>query len=228
MIPTAYGEKNADSEGPIVTEISKLGHSSIALEKDGRVLVIDPGNLSEHARVREAEAVIVSHKHPDHIVPEALEGSDAMVWGPQEVIDVLLDAGIDKARLTVVSPGDAFEVAGFAVTAFGDQHALVHPTMPPLQNNAYLVDEVLFHPGDSFTTAPDPASVTTLFTPIAAPWLKLAETIDFVKAHPTAVVVPIHDAILSESGIAITDGALQRFIAGRPYHRIGGSETMSV
>lgn len=206
--------------------ITHLGHSSLAIEKGDEMLVIDPGNLSRHERVRDARAVLVTHAHPDHIVAEALDGSDAEVWGPQEVIDLLAEAGIPAAQLHVVSPGDTFSAAGFTVTAFGGTHAAVYPGLPVLQNNAYLINEELFHPGDSFTTAPDPAKVRVLFTPIAAPWLKLAETIDFVRAHPTADIVPIHDAILSPAGIGITDGVLQRTLGDRNYRRLAYDESL--
>ncbi|QUY60841.1 MBL fold metallo-hydrolase [Gulosibacter molinativorax] len=221
----AYGVAPG-TKGIIVTAITKLGHSSIALEKDERILVIDPGNLSPHDRVRDAEAVIVTHAHPDHIVVDALDGSAAEVWGPQEVADVLVRDGIATTRIHVVAPGDTFSPAGFSVTAFGGQHAAVFPGMKVLQNNAYLVDEELFHPGDSFTTAPDPALVKVLFTPIAAPWLKLAETMDFIHAHPDADIVPIHDAILSDAGIGITDGVLRSRFEERAYRRIRKDETL--
>lgn len=217
-----------ETGGITVTIITKLGHSSIALEKEDRVLVIDPGNLSEHAHVRDASAIIVSHCHPDHIVPEALAGNNAGVWGPQEVVELLSEAGLAASRLHIVAPGETFSAAGFTVTAFGGLHAAVYPGMQVLQNNAYLIDDELFHPGDSFTTAPDPTRIKVLFAPIAAPWLKLAETIDFVQAHPTAAIVPIHDAILSEAGIGITDGALQARLEGREYRRLGAGETMSI
>ncbi|KAB1642747.1 MBL fold metallo-hydrolase [Gulosibacter chungangensis] len=208
------------------TKITHMGHSSLAIEKDDLLLVIDPGNLSSHKLLRDANAVLVTHKHPDHIVPEALDGSDAQVWGPQEVIELLAEAGIPEAHLHPAEPGDTFTAAGFSITAFGGSHAAVYPGMPVLQNNAYLIDNELFHPGDSFTTAPDPANVRVLFTPIAAPWLKLAETIDFVRAHPSADIVPIHDAILSPEGIGITDGALQRLIENRAYRRLGYDESL--
>ena len=46
---------------------TKLGHSCVRLEKDGAVLVIDPGTFTDAAAaLAGAAAVLVTHQHPDH------------------------------------------------------------------------------------------------------------------------------------------------------------------
>jgi len=47
---------------------TKLGHSCVRLDKDGAVLVIDPGTFSDAAGALDgATAVMVTHEHPDHL-----------------------------------------------------------------------------------------------------------------------------------------------------------------
>ncbi len=85
---------------------------------------------------------------------------------------------------TAVEPGQEFEAAGYRVRAYGGQHALIHPDIPRIANLAYLVaddDTNVYHPGDSFTV-PEDTVVDTLFVPLNAPWMKLMESIDFVRA----------------------------------------------
>ena len=41
--------------------------------------------------------------------------------------------------------------------------------------------------------------------PASAPWLKLAEAIDFVRAVGAARTMPVHDALLSDKGAALWD-----------------------
>ena len=36
----------------------------------------------------------------------------------------------------------------------GGRHAVIHPDIPVIENNAYLVDGTHLHPGDSFTVPP--------------------------------------------------------------------------
>jgi hypothetical protein len=42
--------------------------------------------------------------------------------------------------------------------------------------------------------------VEVLFVPTAAPWLKIAEAIDYLRAVAPRTVVPIHQAVLSLQG----------------------------
>ncbi len=56
-------------------QLTKLGHACVRLEKDGAVLVIDPGAWSGDDAIGGAGAVLVTHEHPDHLVPGALRRS---------------------------------------------------------------------------------------------------------------------------------------------------------
>ncbi|MEV4195183.1 MBL fold metallo-hydrolase, partial [Streptomyces toxytricini] len=47
-------------------KLTKRLHSCVQLEKDGRVLVIDPGAFSEPDAGLGADALLVTHEHPDH------------------------------------------------------------------------------------------------------------------------------------------------------------------
>ena len=37
---------------------------------------------------------------------------------------------------------------------FGGQHALIHPSIPIVANVGYLIDDAVYHPGDSFIVPP--------------------------------------------------------------------------
>jgi len=53
----------------------------------------------------------------------------------------------------------------------------------------------LFYPGDSFTDLGK--SVDVLALPIAGPWLKISESIDYALKLKPKIVFPVHDAIRS-------------------------------
>lgn len=211
-----------------MTRISLLGHSGVRLQKRGAQLVIDPGVYSQLSGLGEAAAVLVTHGHPDHLAPGALDRFTADVWAPEDVVTQLVDAGVPPQRLHAVAPGESFQVAGFEVMTLGGEHAVIHSTLPTVRNNAYLIDEALMLPGDSFTLSQHPGVVEVLFTPMSAPWLKLAESIDYVQRFPNAIIVPIHDAILSDAGKRLVDSVLGRALPARTLRRLQPGESLDI
>ncbi|MQM24846.1 MBL fold metallo-hydrolase [Glycomyces albidus] len=196
--------------------LTKFGHSCVRLDTGEGAVVIDPGVFSDPAALDGADAVFITHQHPDHCNDPALrllaeDRPDVRIFGPSGVSATLADV-----PFTVVSADDVIPVAGTEVKVFGEHHALAHADIPVVQNVGYLIDGI-YHPGDSFTV-PD-APVRALLVPVAAPWLKLAEAIDFIRAVDAPAVYPIHDAILNDDGLAIVDRMLANLI-GEPFQRI--------
>jgi L-ascorbate metabolism protein UlaG (beta-lactamase superfamily) len=140
----------------------------------------------------------------------------------------LTEAGASDERVHEASAGTEFSAAGFSVRAMGSEHAVIHPKLPPAANIGYLIEETALHPGDSFVTAPEGVTVHTLFLPISAPWLKLAEAADYLNRVKPNVAVPIHDAFLSEPGRALTDQVMNTLSGDVQYRRLGKDESLSV
>lgn len=203
--------------------LTKFTHACVRLEQDGSVIVLDPGNFSEvEEAVAGASAIMITHEHPDHVdearICAAVHADPRLaVYAPAGVAQALRDAlGQDASasRVHAVEPGEFHTVAGFDVQTFGGQHALIHPHIPVVRNVGYLINGELYHPGDSFIV-PDGASVGTLLVPIHAPWSKTAEVIDFVTSVRAPRAHQIHDALLSEAGLAMVEGHVSRL--GRRY-----------
>jgi hypothetical protein len=112
-----------------------------------------------------------------------------------------------SGQVHAVRGGDAFEVAGFSVHAYGHEHAVVHRSVPVIPNTGFLVDGAVFHPGDALTIPEDPAPV--LMLPYNAPWLKVGEMIDYVRAVGPARAYAIHDGLLNERGLGLMANLLR-------------------
>lgn len=185
--------------------LTKLGHACVRLDKDGAVLVIDPGAFSGDDALAGADAVLVTHEHFDHVVPDQMRAAltanpDLRLWAPAGVAGQFAEFG-DRAR--AVAHGDDFTAAGFTVHVYGEHHAVIHPDIPTIANVGFLVDGEVYHPGDSYTVPEDPAG--TLLVPISGPWFSNREMIDFARAVAPKRMYAIHDALLSPIGVNVTE-----------------------
>jgi L-ascorbate metabolism protein UlaG (beta-lactamase superfamily) len=186
-------------------QLTKLAHACVRLDKDGEVLVIDPGAFGGADALDGANAVLVTHEHFDHVEPDTLRAAmtaspGLRLWAAASVADQFADFG---DRVSAVQHGDDFTAAGFTVHVYGEHHAIIHPDIPGVANVGFLVDGEVFHPGDSYTVPEDP--VNTLLVPISGPWYSTREMIDYVRAVAPRRTYAIHDALLSPIGLNVAE-----------------------
>ncbi|MCC3761640.1 MBL fold metallo-hydrolase [Glycomyces sp. TRM65418] len=203
--------------------LTKFGHSCVRFDTDAGSLVMDPGVFSDPEALDGVDAVFITHQHPDHCNDPELrklheDRPEVRIYGPDALAEVL--GGIP---FTAVSAGDTVPVAGTEVAVVGERHAVIHPDIPVIANVGYIVDGI-FHPGDALTVPDLP--VRALLAPVAAPWLKFSEAVDFIRTVDAPAVYPIHDAILSKDGVAIVDRMLVNLI-GDPFQRIPDNATVT-
>jgi L-ascorbate metabolism protein UlaG (beta-lactamase superfamily) len=206
-------------------KITKFEHSCVRLERDGAVLVIDPGPWSSPKALDGVDAVLITHEHFDHLdvdrLADALGKRPAVTVYANEAVVSKLDAL--RGATQTVAPGDTFEAAGVPVKAYGGWHAMVYPEIPLVPNLGFLVDDSVYHPGDSFDV-PEGATVDTLFVPVSGPWLKLSDSVDFIRAIRPRRAYALHDGLLNDNGHMVVDGSLDR-LAQAEYARLDPGTT---
>jgi L-ascorbate metabolism protein UlaG (beta-lactamase superfamily) len=186
-------------------EVTHFGHSCVLLDTGAARLLIDPGNFSaDFEGLTGIDAVLVTHQHPDHLDPERLPA--LLKANPQArlVVDSGTAGQLGAMKIDVepeiVEPGTAVQIGGAQVEVLGGRHAEIHPDIPVIPNNAYLVDGTHLHPGDALTVVPaEPLEV--LFLPTAAPWQKLSDAVTYLREVAPRTAVPIHQGILSVPGM---------------------------
>jgi L-ascorbate metabolism protein UlaG (beta-lactamase superfamily) len=187
--------------------ITKFGHSCVRLEHDGRTVVLDPGMFTDAEALDGADAVVITHEHPDHYLPDHLQRTDAPVFTIDAVATrIRADVPDVAERVTIVEPGESFD-PGIPALAVGELHAVIHPDLPRFRNSGYvftLGDTTVYHPGDALTVPEQPIDV--LCVPVCAPWMRAAEGIDFARAVAAPRNLAIHDRVYSEAGLRIVDG----------------------
>ncbi|MFI0165328.1 MBL fold metallo-hydrolase [Streptomyces sp. NPDC017095] len=210
-------------------KLTKKSHACVRLDKEGRTLVIDPGGFSEEDAALGADAVLVTHEHPDHFdesrLRAALEDNPAAeIWTLKSVAERI--AAAFPGRVHTVGHGDTFTAAGFDVQVHGELHAVIHPDLPRVTNVGYLIDDgKVFHPGDALTVPGRP--VETLMVPVMAPWNKIAEVIDYVREVGPRRAYDVHDALLTDLARPIYDGHLGR-LGGTDHRRLAPGASAEV
>ena len=202
-------------------QITKFTHSCLRIEGDG-VLVVDPGVFGERSDLAGADAVLITHEHPDHVHPDHLRGRDVPIWTIAAVERLLREQAPEVAdRVTVVRPGDRLEVAGTAVEVVGEKHAVIHPDYDRFDNSGFVLESggaSVYHPGDALT--PPGREVDVLLAPVSAPWLKVSEAIDFVREVAAPRSLAIHDRVYSDIGLDMVATHMGNLLpAGQAFER---------
>jgi L-ascorbate metabolism protein UlaG (beta-lactamase superfamily) len=180
--------------------LTKFEHAALLLEDSGKKLFVDPGSFtSPLTDTANTVAVVITHEHADHWTPEQLKrvldlSPDAIIYAPEGVARAAADFDV-----TVVHAGDTVEAGPFTLRFFGGVHAVIHSSIPTVDNLGVLVNDELYYAGDSFTI-PDGVTVDVLAAPAGAPWMKVAEVMDYVLAVKPKRSFPTHEMVLSRAG----------------------------
>ncbi|MFT4086537.1 MAG: MBL fold metallo-hydrolase [Gordonia sp. (in: high G+C Gram-positive bacteria)] len=196
--------------------VTHFRHSCVLVELDGARILFDPGNFSSgFEELTGLDAILVTHQHPDHAdparIPALVEANPQAVRyaDPQTAAKFNDDASM--GTWSVLGPGESFALGAVTVRGTGGRHAVIHPELPVIDNTAYLLDVAdrpgaFFHPGDSFYIPFERIDVLAL--PAAAPWMKISEPVDYLRAVVPRVAVPIHQSVQSDAGRAVHNARL--------------------
>ena len=209
-------------------QITKFEHSGLAITKNGQTLLFDPVEFTtKMPDFTGVVGIIITHSHGDHCQPaeiarilaanptaEIITTEDNLTNLINSLQDILATRTTDSVasaeptstafNIKSAKPGDEIKIGDFSLKFFGGNHAAIIPGHIPCQNLGVVVDSQIINPGDSFDISGVSTKGKILLAPAAAPWCKVSEVADFItKAHP-AVVIPIHDAVLSSLGRGFT------------------------
>jgi L-ascorbate metabolism protein UlaG (beta-lactamase superfamily) len=192
-------------------ELTHFGHSCLHAEFGATTLLFDPGTFSHGFEgITGLSAILITHQHPDHADPNRLPALVAANPGAALYADPQTAAQLG-GDWRAVQVGDVLEVDGLTIRGVGGRHAVIHPEIPVIDNISYLVGDAghparLMHPGDALFV-PD-EDVEVLATPAAAPWMKISEAVDYLRAVAPRHAVPIHQGIIAPEARGIFYGRL--------------------
>lgn len=153
LATTAVGKEQFETDsvataaGPLA--ITFLGHGSLLFSFDGMTIAVDPyTKVADYAALPKADLILVTHGHPDHLDPVALE----LIRTNKTVVAVNPAAAEKIPGAVVLINGDTKWFAGTRTNPAGIQvtavpaYNLVHergpgqPYHPRGEGNGYLLD----------------------------------------------------------------------------------------
>ena len=169
-------------------------------EKNVRILT-DPGTYSTSQNVvKNIHFVLITHEHPDHLHIDSLKtvinNNPNAIIITNKAVGALLDK--QNIKYTIVEDGDSLDLSGVLLEGYGKEHAVIYKSIPTIQNTSYFIGNKLFYPGDSFTNPK--RNVDILCLPVAGPWMKLSEAIDYAIDIKPRICIPVHEGILKVPG----------------------------
>jgi L-ascorbate metabolism protein UlaG (beta-lactamase superfamily) len=179
-------------------KITKYGHCCLLIEVKGVRILTDPGNYNVTPDVEGIDVILITHEHQDHLHIESLQivlskNPEAKIFSHAGVGKILDEA---KIAYTLIADGETALVKGVSIESSGSEHACIHHDLPVVQNTGFYIDGTLFYPGDSFHNPKKDIAILAL--PVAGPWMKLEEAIEYAKLVKPKVVFPVHDGMLRQ------------------------------
>src|SRR5699024_11092648 len=123
--------------------------------------------------------------------PDGGAGTEGPVLERERVIP--LAAG-ESHRFAPVGPHPALQIR-----AVGGRHAIIHPDIPRVGNCGIVLAAEdgprLGITGDSLEPVSEFHGIDALAFAVVAPWSKMSETIDFLRAVGPRLALPVHDGV---------------------------------
>jgi len=161
----------------------------------------DPGAWSTRQNEeRNIDYVFITHEHQDHFHLESLK----VVLKNNPKAKIVTNRGVGKLLekegigYELLEDKQSKTVSGVLLEGFGEKHAVIYQDFGQVQNTGYFIANRFFYPGDAFYNPGKPVEILAL--PVAGPWLKISEVIDYAKLLKPKICFPVHDGMLKYLG----------------------------
>lgn len=180
-------------------KIKKLGHCCLVIETNDKKIMTDPGSYTIDEQIKEIgiDLILITHEHGDHLHIDSLK--KILINNPRAFIVTndgvgkLLDAA--GIRHEVLPDKTSKSFMGIEIEAHDCKHEEIFRELGQVQNTGYFIGSRLFCPGDSLYNPSKPVEILAL--PVAGPWTRVRDFMNYVLEVKPKICFPVHDGMLS-------------------------------
>jgi L-ascorbate metabolism protein UlaG (beta-lactamase superfamily) len=199
---TSQGNKNTpppqqQQEGEIT--VTPIMHASVQIEYGGKVVQVDPTSAGDYSKAKQADLVLVTDIHGDHLDPAAI----SRIRKPGAPVVAPSAAAPKIENATVMANGESRSVAGLSLEAVPMYNLKRGPAEGQLfhtkgRGNGYILtlgDKRVYIAGDTECTPEMRAlkNIDIAFIPMNLPYtMPPAEAAECVRVFKPKVVYPYH------------------------------------
>jgi L-ascorbate metabolism protein UlaG (beta-lactamase superfamily) len=195
--PTASATQSVSEVGDI--RFTAINHASFQIEYGGKVIHVDPTSAGDYSSAKQADLILVTDIHPDHLDPVAItrvRKASAPVVAPSAAADKIESP-------TVIANGETKTVAGVSIEAVPMYNLQRGPSAGQLfhtkgRGNGYILTlgaRRVYIAGDTECTDEMRAlkNIDAAFIPMNLPYtMPPSEAAECVKTFKPKVVFPYH------------------------------------
>lgn len=178
--------------------IKCLGHSTIKINKEVKVIYIDPFKIQES--VNDADMIFITHSHYDHFSPEDIEkvkNDNTVIIVTEDLYNSAQEIGFNTNNIITVKPYEEFNVLGIHVETIPAYN--INKKFHPKENNwvGYILtlDSAKYYIAGDTDVNEDNIKVKcdVAFVPVGGTYTMTAtEAAELINEIKPKIAVPIH------------------------------------
>lgn len=178
--------------------IECLGHSTIKINKNNKIIYIDPYNISDG--INDADYIFITHNHYDHFSEEDIKkvkNNETIIIITEDLYTNTLKLGFNGMNIITVKPDENYQVEGIKFSTIPAYNT--NKTFHPKENNwvGYIIElegSKYYIAGDTdITDENKKVKCDVAFVPVGGTYtMDFKETAHLINEIKPKIAVPIH------------------------------------